>query len=162
MDACRDIDNCEADDNRDFMIIRFYESDTTSLISKNVNFSFLAEGAQTLISMDSVDKVFDVDTTIYDIFLEAGDTLRIPEGNAVGLPLNAAADAIIYYCVLPNLQISDTLQLSYFKEYSVFDPECSPSLTYVNIDTISQTFDSLAIVGRVTNRQLTTNIEIYL
>lgn len=53
------------------------------------------------------------------------------------------------------------LRVRYDKEFSIFDPDCDPSLTFTNLDTLSSTFDSTSVVGVITNRQLTTNIEVY-
>lgn len=147
--------------------MRFYELDTPIQLPKNVNFTFVLDGSNPGglpygFPMDSVDKVFDKDTVIYGYELKAGDTLRIPEGNAIALPLNAAADTVTYFCLLPDGQYTDTFRLKYGREFSIYDKDCDPSLTYINLDTVSQTFDSMVVSGNVTNIQISTNIEVYL
>ena len=78
---------------------------------------------------------------------------------AIGLSLNPQDTSLSF------LFDSDTndyvLNVRYDTEFTIFDPECDPSLTFLNLDTLSSSFDSTAIRGTVTNRQLTTNFEVY-
>lgn len=160
MEACRDIESCNADPARQELIIQFL-SDTSGAI-QNVNYSFLPAGSDVLFVFDSTYFVAEEDTIIYGTFVPEGDSILLPEGNRAALDLDANRDSITYYFILPDGTIPDTLNLRYNREFSIYDPECPPSLTYVNIDTVSQTFDSLKIVGTVTDVQITTHIEIYL
>ena len=130
--SCGDIDNCTSDSNTSFMIIRFFDFETKA--AKKVGFR---------VSTDESPDLFGLST----------DSL------AIGLPLDPLDTALVF------LFDSDTndysLQIRYEPDVSIFDPDCDPSLFFSGLDTLSSSFDSTAIIGVVTNRQLTTNIEVY-
>lgn len=136
--SCQDIENCDTDDNRDFIIVRFF--DLQSQDPKTVGFTFSVEGSP-------YQWRFLADTTI------------VSDSTFILLPLNPLTETT-------RLQFdTDTsshfIELSYLTEYTIFDPACDPSLTFTNIDTVRQSFDSTIVVGTVTNRQLDTNVEVY-
>lgn len=144
--GCGDIDNCQTDPNVAAMIVRFY--DLESKEAKKVGFEFTAQDSPYRF-------VFAADTTIST----AGDTTIVSDSTYIVLPLNQEADFSTFF--FNSDTSSHELMISYSKEFSIFDPDCEPSLTFVNLDTLSQTFDSTVVVNNFTNRQLDTNIEIY-
>lgn len=131
--ACNDIENCNANDDLSYMIVRFFDKETAA--NKKVGF-LIGSG-----------------TFAY------GEGFWAEDSTAIALPLNPNTEQTTFFF------ISDTsnheLVMSYDVEASIFDPDCSPSFTFLNLDTLSQTFDSTVVVGTVTNRQLSTNVEIY-
>jgi len=159
--SCRDIENCSADDNTQNLIISFFDIESPQS-SEDVFYSFQAEGSLIRFVLDTTSFVFQNDTTVFGIFIPAGDSLRLPQGNIVSLPLNPLEDLVTYYFYLPDNSVPDTLSLSYKRAFSIFDPECPASLTFTEIDTIKHTFDSLVISNSTTNILLNQNIEIYL
>ncbi len=143
--SCQEIENCGTDDNTDFIIVRFFDLETEA--PKTVGFTFTVEGSP-------YNFVFLADTTIVGT-----DTTIVSDSTFILFPLNPLTETT-------RLQFdSDTsshfVELSYETSYSIFDEACDPSLTFVNIDTVSQSFDSTVVVGNVTNRLLDTNVEIY-
>lgn len=130
--ACSDIENCGADQNIRYMIVRFFDLETE--VAKKVGFT-IGSGLVTY-----GEGFFSTDSTI------------------VFLPLNPNEDAASFFF------ISDTsnhqLEVNYSTEFSIFDPDCDPSINFNNIDTVQQTFDSTVVVSPITNI-FTTNIEIY-
>lgn len=130
--ACEDIENCDTNDDRDFMIVRFYDLETQS--DKKVGFTI---GTGSI----NYEGIFSDDST------------------TIVLPLNPTDTTTSFFF------ISDTsnhqLVMRHDTQYSIFDPKCDPSITFLNLDTLQQTFDSTVVVGDVTNRLVTTNVEIY-
>ncbi|WP_462253949.1 hypothetical protein [Ekhidna sp.] len=143
--SCQEIENCGTDDNTDFVIVRFFDLETQQ--PKTVGFTFTIEGSP-------YNFRFLADTTI-----SGTDTTIVSDSTFILFPLNPLNERT-------RLQFdSDTsshfVELSYETSYSIFDEACDPSLTFVGIDTVSQSFDSTVVVGNVTNRLLDTNVEIY-
>lgn len=130
--ACNDIENCDANNDLSFLTIAFYDAE--SIEAKKVGFS-IGSG----------------DTEYTGIYFE--------DSTAAILPLNPLESEISFFF------ISDTseheLTLSYNLQVSIFDPDCDASVTFTGLDTLSYSFDSLAIPGTVTNRQIDTNVEVY-
>lgn len=143
--SCGDIENCGTDQNLDYMIVRFFDLETKE--SKKVGFE--------IISSDPlVQFIIPPDTTI-----ENGDTTIVREIEVLALPLNANSSEITYF--FNSDSSNHQIQLSYNKEFSILDPDCEPSLTFTNLDTVRQTFDSTVVVSSITNIFTETNIEIY-
>lgn len=130
--ACNDIENCETDDALDFMIVRFYNKQTKRPVK--VGFTISASNSP------------------YQF-------VPFTDSTGVGLPLDPNQNEVTFLFDSTTTQYE--LVMSYEVEASIFDPDCEPSLTYVELDTVRQTFDSTVVVGTVTNRQLNTNVEIY-
>ncbi len=130
--SCQDIENCGTDDNFDFMIVRFFDLESQS--AKKVGF-IIGSG----------------NTAFSNIYSE--------DSTAIVLPLDPVDTTTSFFF------ISDTsnheLIVRHDVEFSIFDPQCDPSITFLNLDTLQQTFDSTVVVGTVTNRQLDTNVEVY-
>ena len=133
--CCNDIENCDANDNRDFMILRFYDIETKS--EKKVGFQ-----------VTSGDFIY-------------GEGFYFEDSTAIGLPLNPNSETITFLFDSIYTSMSYEIEMSYKTQLSIFDPDCNPFFIYSNIDTIRYTFDSLSIPGTITNRQLNTNVEIY-
>ncbi|MEM6737450.1 MAG: DUF6452 family protein [Bacteroidota bacterium] len=131
--SCNDIENCDTNDEQDFMVLKFF--DLESKTSKSVGFVISSED---IIYSNSVYK---------------------SDSTEAELPLNATTDQTSF------LFTSDTssfeLIVSYEFQISIFDDDCDPSIFFGNLDTVRYTFDSLSIPGRVTNRQIGTNVEVY-
>jgi hypothetical protein len=144
--ACHDIDNCEVDPNLEVMIVRFFDLETKE--AKKVGFVFTAENSP-------YQFVFAADTTVSSL----GVTTIVSDSTYIALPLNPETELLTFY--FNSDTSSHELVISYNKEFSIFDPDCEPSLTFTNLDTVRQTFDSTVVVNRLTNRQFDTNIKIY-
>lgn len=130
--GCSDIDNCTSDSNLSFMIVRFYDFETKA--TKKVGFQVSTEGSTGLFGLSS-------------------DSL------AIGLPLDPMDTSLVFHFDSDTNDYS--LNVRYDPNFLIFDPDCSPSLFFSGIDTLQSSFDSTAIRGTVTNRQLTTNFEVY-
>ena len=131
--SCQDIENCGTDDNLDFMILRFFDYETQS--AKKVGFTITAENST-------------------DQFKPFADS------TGVGLPLNPDDPTTTFFFDSDTSHFE--LEMSYDQfRVSIFDPKCEPALTFIGLDTVRYTFDSLSIPGTVTNRQLDTNVEVY-
>ena len=133
--SCQDIENCGTDDNRDFMILRFYDRETTA--SKKVAFQ---------VSSGNI---------VY------GEGFYSDDSTAIGLPLNPNSLETTFRFDSVGTSVSYELTIGYVTSLEIFDPKCDPSFYYSNLDTLSHTFDSLSIPGTITNRQISTNVEIY-
>ena len=133
--SCQDIENCGTDDNLDFMIVRFFDRETTS--SKKVAFQ---------VSSGSI---------VY------GEGFYSEDSTAIGLPLNPNSLETTFRFDSIGTNVSYELTMGYETALEIFDPKCDPSFYYSNLDTLSHSFDSLSIPGTVTNRQLNTNVEVY-
>ncbi|MEM6812984.1 MAG: hypothetical protein AAF600_01165 [Bacteroidota bacterium] len=131
--SCNDIENCGTNDEQDFMVLKFF--DLESKTSKSVGF------------------VISSEDTIYS------NTVYKSDSTEAELPLNPNTDQTLF------LFTSDTssfeLIMSHEFQISIFDDDCDPSIFFSNLDTIRYTFDSLSIPGRITNRQIATNVEVY-
>lgn len=132
MVACNDIENCDTNSDLDFMIVRFF--DVESKAQKKVGFVITAS--------DSPYR--------FELFSDS---------TGVGLPLDPNGSSSTFF--FDSDTSSFELVMSYEPQVSVFDPKCDPSFTFLNLDTVRQTFDSTIVVGAVTNRQLNTNVAIY-
>jgi len=130
--GCSDIDNCTSDSNTSFMVVRFFDFETKE--SKKVGFRVSS-------------------TASTDLFGLSTDSL------VIGLPLDPLDSTGLF------LFDSDTndyfLRVRYDASFSLFDSNCDPSLFFSGLDTLRSSFDSTAIIGTVTNRQLTANFEVY-
>ena len=62
---------------------------------------------------------------------------------AIGLPLDLLDTATAFFFDSDTNDYS--LQVRFDKEFSLFDPACDPSWTFVGLDTLSSTFDSTAV-----------------
>lgn len=142
--GCNDIENCDTNEDQDAMIVRFFDFETKQ--PKNVGFEIVSDNPPVtfVIAIESVVN---------------GETVILTETDVLVLPLNPDSNEITY--TFNSDTSSHTLTMSYTPEITIFDPKCEPSLTFVNLDTVRQTFDSTVVVGTVTNRQLSTNVEIY-
>lgn len=132
--SCQDIDNCTSDSNTEFMIVRFFDADTKE--AKKVRF---------LVSTD-----------------EGAGFFGFPEDSlAVGLPLDPMDTSLVFLFDSDTSDNDFELEVRYDPTFQIFDPDCSPSLFFSGLDTLRSSFDSTALRGTVTNRQLTTNFEVY-
>ncbi|WP_425389721.1 hypothetical protein [Ekhidna sp.] len=130
--SCQDIENCGTDDNRDFMILEF--RDIESQATRKVGFMVTAEDSPYRFALSS-DSTF------------------------VALPLNPEDTVSTFLFDSDSSHFE--VEMRYDPEFSIFDPACNPSITFLNLDTVRYTFDSLSIPGTVTNRQISTNVEVY-
>ncbi len=131
--SCEEIENCDTNDDLNFMVVRFYDLESES--SKKIGFAITAENSPYSFT-------------------------PFTDSTAVGLPLNPDDLTTTFFFD------SDTshyeMEISYEElQVTIFDPKCDPSYTYIGLDTVRQTFDSTVVVGTVTNRQISTNVEIY-
>ena len=132
--SCQDIENCDTDDNWGIMIVRFFDFETKD--AKKIGFAIGTGNIRYGESFFSEDSTF------------------------IGLPLNPDQKTTTFYFESDTSRFE--LEMSYEDlEVSIFDPKCDPSYTFLGLDTVRYTFDSLSIPGTVTNRQLSTNVEVY-
>ncbi|MEM9337233.1 MAG: hypothetical protein AAGA66_00775 [Bacteroidota bacterium] len=142
--SCQDIDSCAGDSNLPFMVVRSFDIDTGSP-KKIGNFQRITSEGN-IIPFDS--GFYSIDSTTVFLFLNPDDTITTYFFDSA-----ESAD---------GFEISDfELQMVYDPEFSIFDPECPPSILFTNLDTLKSTFDSTVISGRVTDRQLTSNVEVF-
>lgn len=133
MVSCQDIENCDTDDNLDFMILEFH--DLESKATKKVGFVVTAENSP------------------YRFPLSDDSTL-------VALPLNPDDPTTTFFFESDTSNFE--VEMSYEDlEITIFDPKCDPSYSFIGLDTVRYSFDSLSIPGTVTNRQISTNVEVY-
>jgi len=128
-----DIQNCDSNNDRDFMILRFFDLETQN--AKKVGFVVTTRG------------------------FVLGEGFYSTDSTAIGLPLDPDTESSMFQ--FDSDTSSFNLTVSYEKEIRIFDPDCDPSFTFLKLDTVSQTFDSTVVRGTVTNRQLDTNVEVY-
>lgn len=131
--SCQDIENCDTNDDLDFMVVRFYDRESES--PKKVGFTITAENSPYSFT-------------------------PFTDSTGVGLPLNPGDTTTIFFFDSDTSHFE--LEISYDElQVTIFDPKCDPSYTFIGLDTVRQTFDSTVVVGTVTNRQISTNVEIY-
>lgn len=131
--SCEEIENCGTNDELDFMVVRFY--DLQSEASKKIGFTITAENSPYSFS-------------------------PFTDSTGVGLPLNPDDPTTTFFFDSDTSHFE--MEISYDeKQVTIFDPKCDPSYTFIGLDTVRQTFDSTVVVGTVTNRQISTNVEVY-
>ena len=129
--GCGDINNCSGDSSQSFMIVTFFDSETKQ--AKEVGFRITNE--------NNDNQILTSDSLSVELALDPMDTSMI---------------------FLFDSDTNDyTLIVRYNPEFSIFDPKCDPSLLFVGLDTLESSFDSTAIRGTITDRQLTSNFEVY-
>ncbi len=126
------------------MVVRFFDLGTETA-KKIANVRATTQGGLTLL----------IDTSYF-----ASDS------TAINLLLNAQDTTVTFF--FDSVNSADgfgtadfELQMVYDKEYTIFDPQCDPSVSFFNLDTARSTFDSTVIVGRATDLQLTSNIDVF-
>ena len=132
--SCQDIEDCGTNDEQRFMAVAFLDKETNG--SKAVNFT-ISSGSSLL---------FNVPDTSYTV---------------IGLPLDPSSESLQFQFDSLGTSVSYQLEVSYETQVSIFDEGCEPSFTFFNLDTINYSFDSLSIPGTVTNRQISTNVQVF-
>ena len=131
--SCQEIENCDTNNDLNFMIVRFFDLESSA--SKKIGFVITAENSPFSFT-------------------------PFEDSTGVGLPLNPNDTTTTFFFDSDTSHFE--LEMSYDElQVTIFDPKCDPSYTYIGLDTVRQTFDSTVVVGTVTNRQLSTNVEIY-
>ncbi len=133
--SCCEIENCNANDELDFFVLRFFQKD--DLTRKKVAFKVTSG---------------DVD---YGLNYAKDST-------SIELPLDPNKEVVTFRFDSLDSDVSHELTLSYETQVSIFDPKCPPSFYFMNLDTIAYTFDSVSIPGKLTNVQLDTNVEVFI
>lgn len=77
----------------------------------------------------------------------------------IGLPVDP--DSTWTRFVFITTDRTDTLELRYAVTPSLISVDCGPELLFSNLDTLYHTFDSLAILQQLFDREVETNIEIF-
>ena len=131
--GCQDIENCDTNDEQAFMVVEFLDKESAT--PKKVGF---------LIGTGS---------TAYSGIYSSDSTLA-------GLPLNPNTSETSYFFLTDTSNFE--LTISYETQVSIFDEGCDPSVLFMNLDTISYSFDSLSIPGTFTNRLIGTNVQVFL
>lgn len=132
--ACQDIENCDANDEQRFMVVRFLEKESGQ--PKEANFSITDSGSPI-------------------------EFLILEDLTGVALPLNPNSETATFFFDSLETNVHFELEMGYKTQVSVFDEACDPSFTFINLDTVRYTFDSLSIPGRITNRQIETNVQVF-
>lgn len=130
--ACQDIESCAANDEQGFMILEFRDIESSQ--AKKVGF------------------VIGSGNTTYSGIYSSDSTL-------VGLPLDPNSTETSFFFLTDTSSFD--LTMGYETQVSIFDEGCDPSFTFMNLDTIQYSFDSLSIPGRITNRQIGTNVQVF-
>ena len=130
--SCQDIANCDANDEQRLMVLEFLSLETKE--PRKVGF---------LIGSGNVvyEGIYSLDSTL------------------VNLPLDPNNPETSFFFLTDTSSFG--LTVSYETQVSIFDDDCEPSFTFMNLDTISYSFDSLSIPGRITNRQIETNVQVF-
>lgn len=134
--ACLDDPDCNSK-TTDFINVQFFDLETKSASEVMVN---------SLTALNS-DSTFLQDTTVTSI--------RLPLEPNVGLTTFAF-----------NSEFGlDTLSFTYSNKSRLVSEECGIEIIYINLDTIRNDFDSLAIVNgapeKVLSLEVTQDVEIY-
>ena len=129
---CNDIEQCTSDSSLSYMVVRFYDAETKA--TKKSGFRITRSGSSELIDLRN-------DSLGVELALNPLDTVQT--------------------FVFDTDTIDYTMQVRYDAEFSIFDPDCDPSLVFTGLDTLSSSFDSTAIIGIITDRQLPSNFEVY-
>ena len=77
----------------------------------------------------------------------------------IGLPVDP--DTSVTQFVFVTADRTDTLEIGYHVSSSLISAECGPELLFSQLDTIYHTFDSLAIIQNIFDREVETNIELF-
>ena len=88
-------------------------------------------------------------------FIPFDDSTSIP------LPLDPNAASVTFNFDSVGSTTSYELEISYETQLSIFDESCDPSFIFLNLDTVRYSFDSLSIPGRITNREIPTNVQVF-
>ena len=131
--ACQDIENCDTNDEWGFMFVQFLDKETNDV--KPVRFTVFAD-----------DLTAFVPDTSY---------------TSLGLHLNPNAESVVFRFDSVGTAITFEMEISYETQFSIFDDDCDPSLTFVNLDTVRYSFDSLSIPTQITNRLIDTNVQVF-
>lgn len=134
--ACQDIANCDTNDEQSFMILEFLDKETEEPIK--TGFTITATGSPYA-------------------FIPFRD-----DSSAVRLPLNPNEGSVTFYFDSLDTSIRYELEMSYGTQVSIFDEDCPPSITFMNLDTLRHTFSAVKIPGTITNRLIETNVQVFL
>lgn len=132
--SCQDIESCDANDEVSYMVVDFLDHETGS--PKKQGFTITSASSP------------------YE-FVPFSDSL------GVALPLDPNKNSLVFFFDSLGTTVHYELEVSYEVQVSIFDEKCDPSFVFSNLDTLRYSFDSVAIPGRITNRQIETNVQVY-
>ncbi len=134
--SCREIRDCQLNDETDFFAIRFFDRDTTNLAQPVMLSRVAIEGT----GLNAIG----IDTTLTTLGLFVNDF-----------------DTVTTYFFESDLGL-DTLTVSYQSEYFIFFEDCDPAQRFFDFKVIKHTFDSLIVNDTILNRRATDNVQIFL
>lgn len=132
--SCQDIENCDTNDEWNFMIVDFLDRETQTPVK--IGFTITASGSPFQF-------------------------VPFEDSTGIGLPLDPNSETVTFSFDSLGTSVSYSLEVSYDTQVSIFDEDCEPSFTFMNLDTVSYSFDSLSIPGRITNRQVDSNVQVF-
>lgn len=130
-----------------------------------VKLSFLKE-----VYADTDSATFINDTTIAFVEVTAlgTDSIFVVQDTtfSLTLPLNAAASQVEYFFKTVDIfemsgEVTNTLQVAYLREQQLVSEDCGPIQLYGELELISGTFDSVAIINNTLDPDINVNIEVY-
>ncbi|XOV92469.1 MAG: DUF6452 family protein [Bacteroidota bacterium] len=132
--SCNEIKECELDENRKFANIEFYYA-----------------GSE--LPIDSL--IFDEIYSPASPYISLQDTFL----GGFGLPLDPAIDLTEYIFKTDSGEYN--LSFTYQREFSVYSVDCDPSVKFYDLTCTSLSFDSIAVINPILNRDELTNVEVY-
>ncbi|MGI9543583.1 MAG: DUF6452 family protein [Cyclobacteriaceae bacterium] len=119
---------------------------------------------------DTDSATFINDTTIAFVEVAAlgTDSIFVVQDTtfSLTLPLNAAASQVEYLFRTIDVfdmsgEINHTLQIEYLREQQLVSEDCGPVQLYSELELVSGTFDSVAIVNNTIDPDIDVNVEVY-
>lgn len=130
--GCHDIADCDLDPDLEYAVVGFYNSSDSS--TKVVDFNLLTNTNSNYSYFDS--------------------------GAFLAFPLDPNDQSLTYLFETD----SDTYDLTFLYEVShvqLYAVDCGGSFTYDSLDAETTTFDSVAVIGPILNKNILVNVEVY-
>lgn len=141
--SCQEIKDCTLEPSTDYAVVRFYRGDTSVKTEKTVAFT----------------RVYESEVSNYYISNMA-DTLEDDTVNVIGLYLNPV-DTLVTY-LFETDTITYELTMTYTPHLRIYYDECDPVYSYKLDTAYSPNFDSVAIFSEILDKNIPSNVEIYL
>ena len=138
-----------------------------TLITACVNDELCVGNGTNEIQLKFVEYDSDPESVIsitFDSIGVSGEPLAYPtfsDSTAFEIGLTVDPDSTWTRFVFITPTRTDTLDVNYFVTPSLISVQCGPELLYSKLDTLYNTFDSLAIIQETFDREVETNIKIY-
>ncbi len=141
--SCQEIKDCDLESSTDYIILRYYEADSADKEPKTVAFSLVWEESNWPTVISTMTDTFEDDTV-----------------SAVGLFINPNDTLVKYFFDTDSIQYD--LTLDYKSHLRIYYDECDPVYSYMLDTAYSSNFDSVVVISNILDRDVSTNIEVYL